>query len=425
MNVNTTAYDTIKAFFDKNLNIDKSLFKTSNDEPTPIGCIEEILSKVPTSFWIKPDLKILDPCCGNGNWHFVVLDLIRRASHRSVEDILSSFYFNDVNEDRLEQVQKLFGTPECDLNITNNDFLTTEDDQMYDLIMANPPYARLQGDGSRASKNHTLIRDFIKRALTLLNDDGYMAFLVPNNWMSLADRNDVVKELSRYQFVWLNIHGAKKWFPKIGSSFTWFVLQKSKGTLPYAVECLYRGENEISQVRSQERSYIPLIYNKYVQSILQRTIEDDTFPKFKVETSSDLHKYTKKDLINSEICDTFKYRLIHTPKQTVYSVRPHKYQDGYKVFISTTDKYSTFVDECGMTQSIAFIRCDSMTESNDTKKILDHDLYRFLNNICRWGNFNNIRILQKFPIPKNPEDIYCSFNITEDEQVFITNFLSK
>lgn len=425
MNVNATTYDTIKAFFDKNLNIDKSLFKTSNDEPTPIGCIEEILSKVPTSFWIKPDLKILDPCCGNGNWHFVVLDLIRKVSYRSVEDILSSFYFNDLNEDRLEQVQKLFGTPERSLNITNNDFLTTDDDQMYDLIMANPPYARLQGDGSRASKNHTLIRDFIKRSLTLLNDDGYMAFLVPNNWMSLADRNDVVKELSRYQFVWLNIHGAKKWFPKIGSSFTWFVLQKSKGALPFTVECLYRGENEISQVRSQKRSYIPLIYNKYVQSILQRTVEDDTLPKFKVETSSDLHKYTKKDLINSESCDKFKYRLIHTPKQTVYSNRPHKYQEGYKVFISTTDKYSTFVDECGMTQSIAFIRCDSMTESKNTKKILDHDLYRFLNNICRWGNFNNIRILQRFPIPKNPEDIYGSFNISEDEQMFIINYLSK
>ena len=53
-----------------------------------------------------------------------------------------------------------------------------------------------------------------------------------------------------------------------------------------------------------------------------------------------------------------------------------------------------------MTQSIAFIRCKTEEEAQLYKKLLDHDLYRFLNNICRWGNFNNIRILQSFPLPK-------------------------
>ena len=145
--------------------------------------------------------------------------------------------------------------------------------------------------------------------------------------------------------------------------------------------------------------------------------------KFKIETNCNLHRFTKKDEISDNQDDVFKYKLIHTPKQTVWASRPHIYQDGYKVFISTTDKYSTFIDNCGMTQSIVFIRCVSLEEATKYKEILDHPLYLFINNICRYGNFNNIRILQSFPIPEldtlNEDKIYKYFKITDEEKEFI------
>ena len=80
-----------------------------------------------------------------------------------------------------------------------------------------------------------------------------------------------------------------------------------------------------------------------------------------------------------------------------------------------------------MTQSIAFIRCKTEEEAQLYKKLLDHDLYRFLNNICRWGNFNNIRILQSFPLPKadtfdeagSEAGIWNNFNLTKGEVDFI------
>ena len=150
---------------------------------------------------------------------------------------------------------------------------------------------------------------------------------------------------------------------------------------------------------------------------------DSSCEKFKVETSSDLHKYTKRNLISNEQDEDHAHRLIHTPSQTVYASRPHKYQQGYKVFISTTNTYSTFVDNCGMTQSIAFIRCKNQDEANKIKQVLDHPLYVFINNICRWGNFNNIRILQHFPIPNDPKNIFDSFGITEKEIKYINENL--
>ena len=72
-----------------------------------------------------------------------------------------------------------------------------------------------------------------------------------------------------------------------------------------------------------------------------------------------------------------------------------------------------------MTQSIAFIRCKNKTEANKINRVLSHPLYKFVNDICRYGNFNNIRILQHFPYCDNMKEVYSSFGITEEEQKFI------
>jgi hypothetical protein len=78
-----------------------------------------------------------------------------------------------------------------------------------------------------------------------------------------------------------------------------------------------------------------------------------------------------------------------------------------------------------MTQSIVFILCSNEEEAKKYLEILKHPLYIFINNICRWGNFNNIRILQHFPIPKinysgNYQEIYDYFNITKEEIDYIS-----
>jgi len=366
---------------------------------------------------MRKNLRILDPCCGNGNFPLVVWNKLR--PHHAEEDIFNTLVFRDMNEIRLRNVQNIF-RGNFELDVAQEDFFEAEN-AAYDLICYNPPYAKILENGKRAAKNHTLVRDFTQKALKLLAHNGYLAFIIPDNWMSLADRNIIVKEVTDQQIIWLNIHGAKKWFPKVGSSFTWLVLKKispDTAKQPFVVECTLRGKKYTSTLDSQQRDFIPLLYTKEVQSILSKTIEADN-EKFKIQTSSDLHKYTKANLISKERDEKHPYRLIHTPRQTVWASRPHKFQQGHKVFISTTDKYKVFIDaDCGMTQSIAFILCQDKAVAQQIKKQLDHPLYRFLNNICRWGNFNNIRILQKFPIPTK-DDVYQSFNLDNEEIAFI------
>jgi len=409
-------YAAVKEHIDSVLNKDKSLFRTSNDEPTPLGCVEEMLASVPDSFWSQPDLRILDPCCGNGNFHVCIANILRMHGW-SPKRICEALVFNDTNEERLQQVRHLFGES---AQVTSRDFLETTEESSYDMVVMNPPYAKLMPDGSRASKNHGLSVPFLEKGLQLLRPGGFLVAIVPDSWMSLADRNHFCETLTQYQFHALNIHCAKTWFPKVGSSFTWFVVQKVPGTTPFPVSYLHAGTVHTGLVDSQQRPYIPLQYSRTIQSILAKTIDNDALPKYVVETSSDLHRYTKRDLIRDIEDETFRYRLIHTPKQMAWANRPHKYQEGWKVFLSTTDKYRAFADNCGMTQSIVFIRMETETAARQTCEILMHPLYVFLNNLCRYGNFNNIRILQKLPMCTTG-DPYTEFHLTNDEIALISS----
>ena len=422
-NIDTSTFVELCKYYDTTLNADKSTYKSSNDEPTPMDCVREMIGKLPSELWNRSDLSILDPCCGNGNFSIpIMFELLKQHDTQTiVEHILE---FNDINESRLDNVRRVFCSDKYKLQITNHDFITFNSHKKYDLIVANPPYAKLLENGKRASKNHNLIKDFIEKALAQLKPNGYVLFITPDNWMSYADRNVLIELITSLQIIHLDIHTAKKYFKKIGSSFTWYIIQNCASYKDIDVSGIWKKQEYVSSVVSTKRKYIPLLYNQTVHSILSKTIDNPSLPKFQVKTSSDLHKFTKATFICDQQTDVFKYKLIHTPSQTVYSSRPHKFQEGYKVFMSTTDKYRVFVDNCGMTQSIVFILCDNEDQAKKYVRILEHPLYVFINNICRWGNFNNIRILQNFPIPSvdysgNHQELYDWFNITHEEMEYI------
>ena len=284
-------FSIIKEYYDNILNKDKSTYKSKNDEPTPISCIEEMIEKIPIEFWERSHVKILDPCSGNVN--FFIPIYYKLKERYTQQEILQMLYFNDTNDLRLNNIKKIFNGTKHKLNITSEDFLNYNEDVLYDLIVANPPYAKLLENGKRASKNHNMIKEFIIKSLKILNDGGYLLYITPDNWMSKADRNTLIMELTKYQIIHLNIHKSKDYFPKIGSSFTWYIIQKKPFYKDIEVEGIWRGKEYTSMVSSRIRTFIPQFYNSCIDSITQKTLENIEIPKFKIETTSDLHKYTK------------------------------------------------------------------------------------------------------------------------------------
>jgi len=67
-NILNLNFEELKKIYDDIFNIDKTTYKSSNDEPTPIDCVIEMIEKIPDTMYKKKDLKILDPCCGNCNF---------------------------------------------------------------------------------------------------------------------------------------------------------------------------------------------------------------------------------------------------------------------------------------------------------------------------------------------------------------------
>ncbi len=392
-------FDKIREHFSF-LNQDYSHFNNSNDICTPLECVKEMVDTIPNDFWNKKDIKVFDSCCGNGNFHAYI----------QTKTSLDNLYFNEINKKRIHNLKEYFGD---NINLTIKDFLLFDEVEKYDLVVSNPPYAKFN-DGVRSSKNHNLARAFIEKGLKITKKGGYLLFIVPNNWMSFSDRNILPKELSKYQFIHLDIHGAKKWFPKVGSSFTWFLLKKVPNKNSFTVHNNYYIQ-DIQKIKLDKKvNFIPLYISDTVNSILKKVVNSN-LPKYKIETTSYLHRHTKKHLIQDKYNKKYPFKLIHTPSQTVWSKEPHKYQKGYKVFISLTNQYSTFIKDCGMTQSIAFIRCKTKEEAKQIKKELDNPIFKFVNNITRYGNFNNIRVLQNFTKLKH-------IDLSKEELEFIKKF---
>ena len=208
MNVTTSNSIELKEYYDKILNTKD--IKSPNDEPTPISCVEEMISKIPEELWHREDLKILDPCCGNGNFFLPIFYKLLQLKPKKqiLEEIL---HFNDTDTSRLSIVKEVFKTAK---NISNHDYLTTDLDQKFDLIVANPPYAKFQENGKRASKNHNLIASFLEKSLSQLKPDGYLLYITPDNWMSMSNRNTLISRLTSLQIIHLDIHTAKKYFKK-------------------------------------------------------------------------------------------------------------------------------------------------------------------------------------------------------------------
>ncbi|MDA7995883.1 MAG: methyltransferase [Gammaproteobacteria bacterium] len=396
---NCTEFERIRDYYDS-LNRDFSHFACSNDVCTPMECVKEMVDSVPSAFWRKKNIKVFDSCCGNGNFHAYI----------ATKTSLSNLYFNEINAKRVRHLKKYFGER---INLTTKDFFAYDDHEQFDMVVSNPPYAKFT-NGKRAAKNHNLARDFIRKALNITKQGGYVLFIVPNNWMSFSDRNSLPYLMSKYQFRHLNIHGAKKWFPEIGSSFTWFLLEKTENREPFTVENNYVFRNTQKVTLAKNARFIPLYLDDTAQRIIKKVVYNN-LSKYAVQTSSNLHKYTKKHLLHDRQTGEHRFKVRHTPTQTIWSKVPHKYQSGYKVFLSLTNQFGTFIDDCGMTQSIAFIRCKNKAEANRIQEELDHPVYKCINNLTRYGNFNNIRVLQNLAV-------IGSFSLSKSEERFVEKF---
>jgi hypothetical protein len=223
--------EEIESFINKHLPV-KNLEKAKYGEVfTPSALINTILDQFPTSSWSNPDLKWLDPCCGTGNFLVHVYqrlmtgleNAIPNLSKRSSHIIENMLFMVEINKKNCDICRQLFGK---DANIECLDFLEYDKDTMFDCIVGNPPFQDDSTVGGTGGKSKLYERIFIK-SLTILKDDGYLSFLVPDNMLS-GNGNVGYNELIKHdvQFVSFN-SDIQTYFKGIQQYICYFLMRKS------------------------------------------------------------------------------------------------------------------------------------------------------------------------------------------------------
>jgi hypothetical protein len=279
---------------------------------------------------------------------------------------------------------------------------------------------------TRKAKNHNLWSMFIEKGFELVKQDGFLLYVTPPAWMSPS--SSLLQNIFlKYQLHFVNINECSRHFKGIGSQFSYYLIQKTPIYTKTKFIYDFKGGVNIEPQRGTSEyrlnskiKFIPQLPTAEIFSILEKTVFSEK-PKYNIKYDSDLHRFTKKKLLSNTRDHRFKHKVIHTPTQIVWSLRPHKNQNKIKVFIPLTTYYeSLMIETCGNTQGMGYILCKNKTEAENIKDILSTKMYRLIANVTRWSNFNVPLVIKNLPEypEKNragEENIYKYFKLNKNE----------
>ncbi|MFZ9956712.1 MAG: Eco57I restriction-modification methylase domain-containing protein [Flavobacteriales bacterium] len=420
--------------------VTKSDSKTTFGEVfTPNELINEMLDKLPKDIWKNEKYKWLDPAAGVGNFHAAVYSrlmiglksIIKNENERKKHILENMLFFVELQEKSSKIINEIFN-PENNfkLNLLNNDFCSFNifdfNIMNFDVILGNPPYQDMHTDVQRKAKNHNLWSTFLEKGFDMLNPGGYLLFVTPPSWMSPSCKllTDI---FLKYQLHYVNIGECSRHFKGVGSQFSYYLIEKSKRYKKTTFHYSFKGGTFIKNCIGISEYYlnnsikfIPQLPTKEAFQILEKTVFADNL-KYQIQYDSDLHKFTKKDLLSVNKDEKYTFKVLHTPTQILWSSRAHKNHNKIKLFIPLTTYYeSLIIDTCGNTQGLGYIIFEDIISANRTKDILTSKLYRFIANITRWSNFNVPMVMKNLPhlpdnIEPNDENIYSYFKLSNEE----------
>lgn len=149
---------------------------------TPLSMVETMLSIIDDDFFTNPNLKILDPCCGFGNFSVILikrfmkgLSFINNESERYNHIINNMIYVCDIQERNIELYKSIFNTEK---NVYCGSFLDEcYNDIIFDLVIGNPPYQK----GTNSRNSVSIYHKFVEKSVNIGNS---VLMITPSKWYS-------------------------------------------------------------------------------------------------------------------------------------------------------------------------------------------------------------------------------------------------
>jgi hypothetical protein len=294
----------------------------------------------------------------------------------------------------------------------------------FDCLLTNPPYQ----DSTHTEKKNTLWRKWISFHEKIVKDNGITSLIIPSSWMGSAPilkENFFINNEKRikYNITHINRDECKKHFNGIGSTFSYFIMEKKdyeNSTL--VISNNINGEIDVTNGLNLNNSVIdvfPRDMSDFGLSIIRKTLNDE-IPKLGIINNTFNHSVHRTKWRNEQMGE-FIYPIQNTPSKLYWYNYPHPDQNKLKLLIPTTTYFrKQMVTTHGVTQSFCYFIIENNMKTETVENNINNKLFDYLNECFRYANWNSVNLLRKLPnLPldkkMNDHEIYENFNLTENE----------
>lgn len=440
-NIDTKDMTKLHAYVEKHLPPKTFEKKQFGEVFTPLALVREMLDAIDKyadkDFWKNPDLKILDPAAGIGNFPLIAFekldeglkDKIPNASKRKRHILENMLYMVELNGNNVRLMKKILGGDKYNLNIIKGDALSEtthakvtkclgETSLSFDLIMGNPPY-QPQSDDKKGGKS--LWTDFVIQSLGMLKKNAYLTFIHPALWRKPG--NDMRQYLFTRQMLRLVIRNKIQGQSMFQSTtrYDWYVLRNHSSVQKTVVN--FEDETDQKMQISPKVPFIPNFGWTIFKKVLQKLDGNNG-----IQTQGDSACHTSREFVTKTPNDKYPYVLVNSISKTkginyAYSSKPHPHQNNKKVIFSNGEVIVPIYDsgKLGVTQGGIYILVKDENEGNMLVKYLKSKLVRYIVMATKWSNFEtNKQIFWYIPQPQiignlTDSGIYTFFGLSRTE----------
>ena len=417
-NSSTTTDELIQSSYLVRLLIEKSFIPTNEEKrdnaevTTPVILVNEMLNIIPVEFWKTPK-KVLEPCCGKGNFVLGIFDKFYHGLEESIPNkierccvIIQCLHFSDITPMNIFitielmkcHIKQYIGENEIGYSFNSyiGDTLQMNIEEhfklkCYDAVIGNPPY---NGSGAVGTGN-TIWQKFTTIALNnWIVKNGLLLFVHPSGWRKPdSHRGRYLKMFDlmtkENQMIYLEIHGLKdglKTF-KCGTRYDWYLIEKTK---KYK-ETLIIDEDKIKNVI--DLSIFEWLPNSNIQNIKQLLAVGEDI-KCNIMYNTPYHSVLKKQMSRTQN-DEFKYPCIHTTPKTgpriLYSKVNNKGHFGIsKVIFGDSGISNPIIDMdgiYGMTEHSMGIQVSNNEEANNISNAIKTEKFGNIVKSCSFSTY--------------------------------------
>jgi len=330
---------------------------------TPYHVAQMLLDMLPSHIFENKNLKWLEPGAGKGNISIILYHMLYKSLASIFVDeieckkhILKMITHVELNQTNCSYLNSIFNQE----NVYYQDFLHFKSEEKYDIVFGNPPFnyngLKKVPTNTRTVKTDdgiTIWCEFVKKGLELLQDGGYMCFIIPCIWMK-PDKAGIYDLLTNYNIVRIrcfnNTETNALFYGEAQTPSVFVVVQKT-----------------INVTDNQTIEIFDKINEKYIPFILYKNM---AIPVFSPGIINKIYRYTQKvDCIevqksnmphkHIEICDKKKGKYIHTNIKTciikdncpnfefLYSVKPCAFYNYPKIIMAHGMYGFPYVDYAG------------------------------------------------------------------------------